>query len=176
MLLRILLVGDDGNDETLRNAFRCHSAHSLVTLGRVSHAVAGLCIERFIPDIVVVDADDDNGELLRMWEIDGNFGATAGIAEMLLQSQWTEKRLGKDLRIVSLLPALPKEWPSGSVKGLCARDGFVVDIVWEQGALKSAAIYSKLGRPCIVRCSGHEIEMKTEAGKQYGLNEKLQLK
>lgn len=72
MLLRILLVGDDSNDETLRNAFKCHSTHNLVTLGRVSHAVAGLCIERFIPDIVVVDADDDNGELLRLWDVIGN--------------------------------------------------------------------------------------------------------
>ena len=129
--------------------------------------LSGLLQRRTLPNLF---------DLCGPFQIDGNFGATAGIAEMLLQSQWTEKRLGKDLRIVSLLPALPKEWPSGSVKGLCARDGFVVDIAWEQGALKSAAIYSKLGRPCIVRCSGHEIEMKTEAGKQYGLNEKLQLK
>jgi alpha-L-fucosidase 2 len=92
---------------------------------------------------------------------------------MLLQSQWTEKRDGKELRIVSLLPALPKEWPAGSVKGLCARDGFVVDMTWSKGELTRAVIHSKLGKPCLLRCGGREIILPTLAGKTYAFDASL---
>jgi alpha-L-fucosidase 2 len=109
-------------------------------------------------------------DLCGPFQIDGNFGATAGIVEMLLQSQWTEKRAGADARIVSLLPALPKAWPAGSVTGLCARDGFVVDLRWSQGKLTRAVIHSKLGKPCLLRCSGREVLLKTEPGKAYAFD------
>jgi alpha-L-fucosidase 2 len=116
-------------------------------------------------------------DLCGPFQIDGNFGAPAGIAEMLLQSQWTRKSEvgGGDLeiRILDLLPALPKAWPSGSVTGLCARDGFEVDLAWDNGVLTRAVIRSKLGNPCIVHCSGREIELKTKAGGQYVLDGKL---
>ncbi|NEW82660.1 MAG: glycoside hydrolase family 95 protein [Mariniphaga sp.] len=79
------------------------------------------------------------------FQIDGNFGATAGIAEMLIQSQAGE---------ICLLPALPDAWSKGSVKGLIARGGFVVDIAWVSGKVTTYRIASEKGGKVIIRVNG----------------------
>jgi alpha-L-fucosidase 2 len=106
------------------------------------------------------------------FQVDGNFGATAGIAELLLQSQLHPKS-NPNATQIDLLPALPKAWPTGSVTGLCARGGFEVDMTWRDGALTSATIRSKLGDPCLIRNAGREISLTTTAGSAYRLDAQL---
>ena len=101
------------------------------------------------------------------FQIDGNFGGTAGIAEMLLQSHESVGGDSDPRTVVRLLPALPAAWADGSVKGLRARGGFEIDITWADGRLERARLRSLLGKPCVVRYADQTWELATEPGAEY---------
>lgn len=92
------------------------------------------------------------------FQIDGNFGGAAGIAEMLLQSQQG---------YIELLPALPSALPNGELKGICARGGFVANIKWANGRLQRLEIISKAGGACELKYAGLTSKFKTVKGKTY---------
>jgi alpha-L-fucosidase 2 len=98
------------------------------------------------------------------FQIDGNFGYTAGVCEMLLQSHAGE---------VDLLPALSKAWPDGQVRGLRARGGFEVDIEWQAGKLTRAVVRSLLGNACTVRYGEQSTQFDTRRGAEYVLDARL---
>lgn len=108
------------------------------------------------------------------FQIDGNFGATAGIAEMLLQSNdpqaaptsLTGAQQGEGA-VVRLLPALPSAFPSGSVTGLRARGGFEIDLVWQQGRLRRATVRAKASGPLALICADKQAKITAVAGRQY---------
>jgi alpha-L-fucosidase 2 len=98
------------------------------------------------------------------FQIDGNFGACAGIAEMLLQSHL---RGGPDQTVwhAHLLPALPQAWPTGEVRGLRARGGFEWDMAWRDGKLTRASVRSLLGQTCRVRYGTEVREVRVGQGE-----------
>ena len=105
-----------------------------------------------------------NGTLDNLWDthapfqIDGNFGGTAGVTEMLLQSH---------SGFIHLLPALPNAWAEGSVKGLRARGNFTIDIAWSNGTLANATILSGSGETCMLRYGEKTLKFKTVKGARY---------
>ncbi|HWA28028.1 MAG TPA: glycoside hydrolase family 95 protein, partial [Lacunisphaera sp.] len=135
-------------------------------------------------------------DLCGPFQIDGNFGFTAGVVEMLLQSHQRtaepqtpnagsqtpitgpqspdpKAQTPEPKVLLDLLPALPKAWPAGSVTGLRARDGFEVDLAWQEGALTRATIRSTLGRPARVRYAGQDFNLQLAKGQSVVLDAHL---
>ncbi|MBO5135046.1 MAG: glycoside hydrolase family 95 protein [Bacteroidaceae bacterium] len=108
-----------------------------------------------------------NGTADNLWDIhppfqiDGNFGGTAGVTEMLLQSH---------AGCIHLLPALPDAWAEGSISGLKARGNFTVSIDWKEGRLHRVEIVSGSGEPCVVRYGEKTLDLATQKGKTYVLS------
>jgi alpha-L-fucosidase 2 len=142
---------------------------------------------RTLADLLTAMDDDqisykDGGTYLNLmnaepFQLDANMGATAGIAEMLLQSHAGE---------IHLLPAVPAAWANGSVEGFKARGGFVVDMKWKSNKVTAATIHSGLGRVCRIRSTAlisavsratttvpftrpehNVVEFQTNAGERY---------
>jgi alpha-L-fucosidase 2 len=101
------------------------------------------------------------------FQIDGNFGITAAIGEMFVQS---------DKDAIYLLPALPDAWKQGKVTGLRARGGFEVSMTWNDGKLTVAIIHSDQGEPCRVRYNGTALDLKLGRGESATLDGNLTVK
>ena len=108
-----------------------------------------------------------NGTLDNLWDthppfqIDGNFGGTAGVTEMLLQSH---------AGFIHLLPSLPEAWSEGAVSGLEARGNFMVSLRWQGGELSEVTLLSRQGGRCTLRYKGAEMTLNTQKGRCYRLS------
>jgi alpha-L-fucosidase 2 len=98
------------------------------------------------------------------FQIDGNFGASAAIAEMLVQSDDQE---------VTLLPALPRAWPEGQARGLRARGGLTVNMAWRSGALLEASVTGDFARAVTVRNGGRQTQIRLAPGRAIRLDGQL---
>ena len=108
------------------------------------------------------------------FQIDGNFGGAASIAEMLLQSRPLATEGAAQEFEIEVLPALPSAWPNGGVTGLRARGGFEVDMVWSGGKLANAKIKSDGGRKVTIRYGDRTTEIQLKPGEAIRLDSGLQ--
>ena len=95
------------------------------------------------------------------FQIDGNFGGSAGVAEMLIQSTPES---------ITLLPAIPDDWSEGEVKGLCARGGFTVDFAWKDGKVKSATVTSRSGGSTKLHYNGTTRKLRLKPGQSVDIH------
>jgi alpha-L-fucosidase 2 len=96
------------------------------------------------------------------FQIDGNFGGTAGVCEMLMQSQFI---VHNSQCIIELLPALPEAWKDGKVSGLCARGGYEVSFEWKDGKVRDCSIKARKGGTVTLLYNGQQKTLKLKAGQ-----------
>ena len=99
------------------------------------------------------------------FQIDGNFGGTAGVCEMLMQSRLLTAKGKQPITLIELLPALPKEWKDGKVSGLCARGGFEISFEWKDGKVRSATIKAKKAGPVTLLYNSQQKTLRLKAGQ-----------
>jgi alpha-L-fucosidase 2 len=156
---------------------RANLINFFARLGDGDQALAhllGLLREDTDTDLLTFSRGGIAGAPENIFCIDGNLAGAAGIAEMLLQSHEVDAGGTKsEVRTVELLPALPKAWPTGSIRGLRARGGFEVDIAWQDNKLTRAEIRSHLGHACKLRWGDKSRELATKVGESYSLDGEL---
>lgn len=150
--------GDDGTGWSL--AWKINMWNRLQDGDRAYKLLSVLLAKKTLPNLF------DNHP---PFQIDGNFGATAAIAEMLLQSQTPLAGGGFE---IELLPSLPSAFPEGKVKGLCARGGFVVDLAWANGEPTAVTILSKNGGKLHIRDKNARFDTMTKPGEKVILTKK----
>nr|WP_042166996.1 glycoside hydrolase family 95 protein [Paenibacillus gorillae] len=139
---------------------RLHDGNQAVK--HVRHLIGELCFD----NLLSYSKPGVAGAETNIFVIDGNFGGTAAIADMLLQSHAGS---------IHLLPALPADWSNGSYEGLRAKGNAEASVVWSGGSLTEAIITAYSDLETIVKCGGSQINLQLEAGKRYRLDGQLQL-
>jgi alpha-L-fucosidase 2 len=127
----------------------------------ISHLIGELCFD----NLLTYSKSGIAGAETNIFVIDGNFGGTAAIAEMLLQSRPGE---------IHLLPALPQAWSTGAVTGLRVRGNAEVDMAWANGQMVETTIYAHAKGNITVRLGNERVSLDAEAGGVYTLNSQLQ--
>ncbi|NLR67636.1 glycoside hydrolase family 95 protein [Chitinophaga varians] len=151
--------GDDGTGWSL--AWKINMWNRLHDGNHAFRLLSGLLTKKTLPNLF------DNHP---PFQIDGNFGATAAIAEMLLQSQ---HRKSDGTFEIALLPSLPDALASGRVTGLCARGGFVIDMEWQNGKLLHATVTSRLGGNLHIKTDDSSASYITRKNEVIKLNSQL---
>lgn len=126
--------------------------------------------EKALNDVNTVLSKSTSPNLFGMhppFQMDANFGTTAGIAEMLLQSQVPD---GNGSYLIELLPALPKAWNEGSIKGLKARGNVTVDLRWKDGKLVEALLHPVSDQPLTVSYGGKQLVVRPKGKKALALS------
>lgn len=129
-----------------------------------------LMVNKLLEPAITPSGDEKGGAYPNLldahppFQIDGNFGGAAGIAEMIVQSH---------LGYIDLLPSLPSQLPDGNIKGVCARGGFELYIEWSDGELKGVEVLSKAGNDCVLKHGEKQIRFPTKQNQRYRFDGKL---
>ncbi|MFF2089266.1 glycoside hydrolase N-terminal domain-containing protein [Paenibacillus sp. NPDC058174] len=129
---------------------------------QISHLIGKLCFD----NLLTFSKPGIGGAETAIYVADGNYGGTAAIADMLLQSHAGE---------LHLLPALPAKWSSGSYSGLRARGALEVDVVWTEGRMVEAVVHAFASGNTVLRQAGHIATFEYEAGCSYSIDSELRI-